>query len=153
MAGEAQNPRFSLGHAAKLVPYRASFMFISSIVLVSLLVPSTDQRLLGGSSVTASPFVIAQNEAGIPVVPHIMNAGILVGIMGNGAESLYTASRMLRTMSHQALIPEFFAKVDSRGRPNAALLTTGAIAALLTYIKLSRTCYVNHPQRRVLEET
>ncbi|KAF9893776.1 hypothetical protein FE257_009946 [Aspergillus nanangensis] len=137
MAGEAQNPRYSFGHATRLVPFRVAFIFLSSLTAITLLVPSDDNRLLGGSGVTASPFVIALNDAGVPVVPHIMNAGMVIGILGNGAETLYTASRILRTMAHQALIPEFFAKVDDRGRPRAALLITGTIAIILTYINLS----------------
>ncbi|KAL4893027.1 proline-specific permease [Aspergillus ambiguus] len=137
MGGEAQNVRYSMAHAAKLAPIRISIVFLVSISVISTLVPSNDDRLLGGSGVTASPYVIAMKDAGIRVAPHITNAAIIVSIVGSAAEALYTASRMLRTMAHQALIPEIFANVDSRGRPTMALLITGATLILLTYINLS----------------
>ena len=137
MGGEAQNPRFSMAHATKLVPFRVNFIYLLSVVCITLLVPSDDDRLLGGSSITASPFVIAVNDAGIPGIPHILNAGMITGIMAIAAESIYISSRVLRTMAHQNLVPQFLAKVDSKGRPRWSLLITCAIWLLLTYINLS----------------
>lgn len=144
MGGEAQNVRYSLAHASKLVPVRISVVFLLSISMISILVPSDDDRLMGGSGATASPYVIAMNDAGIPVIPHIVNAAILIGVIGNAAEAMYTASRILRAMAHQALIPEIFARVDSQGRPRIALLITGTIGILLTYINLSGM-FASHP--------
>lgn len=40
-------------------------------------------------------------------------------------------------MSHQRLIPNWFAKVDSKGRPVRSILLTAAFATLCTYINLS----------------
>lgn len=137
MGGEAENPRFSMGHACKLVPFRVSFFYMSCIVFITLLVPSNDQDLLGGSGITASPFVIAIQRANIPVVPDILNAGIMCGILAIAAEAVYLSSRILRTMSHQRLIPKWVAKVDSQGRPTRALYITCAMAVLCTYINLS----------------
>jgi amino acid transporter len=62
---------------------------------------------------------------------------MIVGILAIAAESIYLSSRILRTMSHQKLIPEFIAKVDSRGRPRWSLGITVVVAVLLTYINLS----------------
>lgn len=67
MGGEAKSPRYSMAHATKLVPIRVGVTFMLSIVFISLLVPENDSRLLGGSGTTASPFVIALNDAGIKV--------------------------------------------------------------------------------------
>lgn len=137
MGGEAQNPRFSMAHATKLVPFRVSFVFLACIVFITLLVSSDDKQLLGGSGITASPFVIAMQNAKIPVVPHILNAGIMAGILAIAAESVYISSRVLRTMAHQRLIPGWIAKVDKDGRPRRALYFTCAVATLLTYLNLS----------------
>lgn len=62
---------------------------------------------------------------------------MMVGILAIAAESIYLASRVLRTMAHQQLIPEFMAKVDNRGRPRWALGITIVVAVVLTYINLS----------------
>ncbi|KAF7550722.1 hypothetical protein G7Z17_g5515 [Cylindrodendrum hubeiense] len=137
MGGEAESPRFSMGHAAKLVPFRVNFVFMASVIFIGILVPSNDDRLLGGSGVTASPFIIAVNDAGISGIPDILNAGMITGILAIAAEGVYLSSRVLRTMAHQKLIPEVLAKVDSRGRPRWALAITLATSILLTYLNLT----------------
>jgi len=137
IGGEAQSPRFSMAHATKLVPFRVNIVYMVSIMFITLLVPSNDSRLLGGSGVTASPFIIAINDAGIPVLGDIINAAMMIGILAIAAESVYLSSRILRTMAHQKLIPERFAGVDSRGRPRWALGITAVVATFLTYINLN----------------
>ena len=142
MGGEAKNPRFSMAHAAQLVPYRVSFVYMVCVVFITLLVHSDDSRLLGGSGITASPFVIAIESVKIPILPSIVNAGIMCGILAIAAESIYLSSRIMRTMAHQRLIPAWFAKIDSKGRPRRALYITCTTAVILTYINLSG----RHPQ-------
>lgn len=137
LGGESQSPRFSLGHATKLVPFRVCFVYLVSVVFITVLVPSDDSRLLGGSGAAASPFVIAVQDAGIPVVADIFNSGMIVGILAISAESVYLASRILRTMAHQKLVPEYLATVDSKGRPRWSLIITSLVATALTYANLS----------------
>ncbi|KAF7544172.1 hypothetical protein G7Z17_g10160 [Cylindrodendrum hubeiense] len=137
MGGEAQSPRHAMGHATKLVPFRVGIVYMISVMFITLLVPSDDERLLGGGGVTASPFVIATLDANIPVISDILNAGMIVGILAISAESVYLASRVLRTMAHQQLVPEFIAKVDTKGRPRWALAITCAVGIILTYINLA----------------
>lgn len=69
-----------------------------------------------------------------------MNACMIIGILAIAAESVYLASRVLRTMAHQKLIPELIARVDAQGRPVWSLVITGATALLLTYLNLNGTC-------------
>ncbi|KAE8343871.1 hypothetical protein BDV24DRAFT_149438 [Aspergillus arachidicola] len=137
MGGEAESPRFSMAHATKLVPFRVNFIYMFSIVFIAILVPSSDDRLLSGSGVAASPFVIAVQDAGIPVVPSILNAGMICGVLAISAEGVYLPSRVLRTMAHQRLIPEVLAKVDSRGRPRWALVITSVFSVIISYIQLA----------------
>ena len=137
IGGEAENPRYSMAHATKLVPFRVNFIYMISIVFITILVPSDDDRLLGGSGVAASPFVIAIQDSGIKGLPDLLNVGIVCGLLAIAAESIYIASRILRTMSHQKIIPEFFAKVDSKGRPRMSLIVTCVVGVFLAYINLS----------------
>lgn len=137
MGGEAQSPRFSMAHAVKLVPYRVTFIYMMAVIFITLLVPSDDERLLGGGGVTASPFVISVIDAGIPVLPDIMNAAMIFSILAIGAESVYLSSRILREMAHKKLIPEYFATVDSQGRPRWALAITCGLGIFLSYLSLS----------------
>lgn len=144
MGGEAQNPRFSMAHAAKLVPVRVAVFYLVGVSLITVLVPSTDSRLMGNTDSPTSPFIIPVEGAGIPVVPSIINAGLIVVVLAMSAESIYLSSRVLRTMAHQRLIPEVLARVDSRGRPRWALFITGLTGVFLTYINLSRASS-HHP--------
>ncbi|KAL2416594.1 Amino-acid permease GAP1 [Exophiala dermatitidis] len=137
IGGEAQSPRFSMAHATKLVPFRVNVVYMLSVIFVTLLVRSDDDHLLGGSGIAASPFIIAVRDVGIPGIGHVLNSGMIVGILAISAESIYLCSRVLRTMAHQKLIPEAWAKVDSAGRPRWALLISTIVGVALTYIQLS----------------
>ena len=137
LAGEAKSPRYSVGHAAFLIPIRVSAIYLSSIVFISILVSADSPSLYGASGVAASPFVIALNEAGITGLPDFLNCVILVAVSSIGAESIFIASRMLRFMSHQKLIPQWVAQVDSKGRPRWAIVITIIAAIALTYCNLS----------------
>ncbi|ETI21011.1 hypothetical protein G647_07354 [Cladophialophora carrionii CBS 160.54] len=137
IGGEAKNPRYSMAHATKLVPFRVNFIYMVSIIFITILVPSNDDRLLGGSGVAASPFVIAIQDSGIPGIASLLNAGMMCGVLAIAAESVYLSSRILRTMAHQRLVPERLARVDSKGRPRLALLITCLTATFLGYIQLS----------------
>lgn len=137
LAGESKTPRFSIARAVLLIPIRVAVFYLLSMTFIGLIVPATHERLLGGSGVAASPFVIAIQDAGIPGLPDLLNAVILFAVASIAAESIFIASRILRTMAHQRLIHPFIAKVDGRGRPIVALGITGVVAVLLTYINLS----------------
>ncbi|KAK1532036.1 uncharacterized protein CCOS01_04019 [Colletotrichum costaricense] len=137
MGGEADSPRFSMAHATKLVPFRVNFIYMLSVIFITILVPSDDERLLGGSSVSASPFVIAVESSGIRGISSLLNAGMMCGVLAIAAESVYLSSRVLRSMSHQKLISGRLARVDDKGRPRLALLVTCIVAAVLSYIQLS----------------
>lgn len=137
MGGEASSPRYSMAHSANLVPWRVGVFYLVSTVLVSIIVPSNDDRLLGGSGVAASPFVIAVEDAGIKAIPDIINIGMIIGIIAIALECIFLPSRILRTMALQKLLPSFIANVDERGRPRWALTITAILAVILTYMSLS----------------
>ncbi|KAJ5503484.1 Amino acid/polyamine transporter I [Penicillium fimorum] len=137
MGGEAESPRYSMAHSANLIPWRVAVFYLLSTVLVSIIVPSDDPRLLGGSGVAASPFVISVQDAGIKVVPDLINICIIIGVLAIALECIFLPSRILRTMALQKLLPAFIAKVDERGRPRWALTITALAAVLLTYMSLS----------------
>ncbi|KAJ5725154.1 uncharacterized protein N7483_006511 [Penicillium malachiteum] len=137
LAGESKSPRFSVGHAVFLIPIRVTVFYLTSVVLIGLLVSPSNPNLLGSSGVAASPFVIAINQAGIKGLPDFLNVIIMFAVAAIAAESFYIASRILQTMSHQGLISAWVAKVDSRGRPRVSLAITGALSVILTYINLS----------------
>ncbi|KAL4910982.1 hypothetical protein BDW74DRAFT_184559 [Aspergillus multicolor] len=137
LAGESKSPRFSVAHAVFLIPIRVSVFYLVSVVLIGILISPSNENLLGGSGVAASPFVIAINQSGIKGLPDFLNVAIIFAVAAIAAESFFIASRILQSMAHQGLIPAVVSKVDSRGRPRVALGITGALAITLTYINLS----------------
>ncbi|CAN8103343.1 unnamed protein product [Discula destructiva] len=137
LAGEAKSPRYSVGHAAFLVPIRVTIIYLLSIVFITLLVSPDNENLFGGSGIAASPFVFALNESGIPGLPEFLNVFILFAVSSIGAESIFVGSRMLRAMSHQKLIPEWVAAADAQGRPRWAVGITCVSAIALTYCNMS----------------
>ncbi|GAT20951.1 proline-specific permease [Aspergillus luchuensis] len=137
MAGEAESPHYSMARSANFVPWRVGIFYLVSVVLISLVVDSDDSRLINGSSVVSSPFVIAAQDAGISGVPDLINACIILGILALSLECIYLPSRILRTMSLQGLLPAFIAKVDKIGRPRWALTFTAVAGTVLTYLSLS----------------
>lgn len=90
--------------------------------MVGLLVPYNDERLLGSSSAdaTASPFVIAVRNAGIKVLPSIINAVIMIAVLSVGNSSVYGSSRILAAMAEHGQAPQILGYIDKRGRPLVA---------------------------------
>lgn len=80
--GEAQNPRRTIPRAIRLTFYRIVFFYVLSVFLLGMLVPYDSPELVAANkksnSATASPFVVAIVLSGIPYLPGILNACILI---------------------------------------------------------------------------
>lgn len=129
-ASETMNPRKSLPKATKQVFWRITIFYILTAIVIGCLVPFDNPSLLSGSGVTASPFVIAINAGGIKVLPHIMNAVILLAVISVGNSSVYGCSRTLASLAVQGLIPKIFGYIDRAGRPIVSVAFTCLIGLL-----------------------
>lgn len=129
-ASETENPGKTLPKATKQVFWRIALFYFTSSVVIGLLVPYTDDQLLNGSGISASPFVIAINNGGIKVVPHIMNAIVLIAVLSVGNSSVYGCSRTIASLAVQGLIPRIFGYIDRGGRPLVAILFTNLVGLL-----------------------
>ncbi|KAI5784970.1 amino acid permease/ SLC12A domain-containing protein [Pyronema domesticum] len=138
-AAETANPRKSLPTAIKQVFWRITLFYIVSLTLVGLLVPYTEPRLLqeGSANAAASPFVIAIRNAGIKVLPSVMNTVIMIAVLSVGNSSVYGSSRTLAALAEQGQAPLIFAYVDRRGRPMAGIILS-AVLGLLSYISVNK---------------
>lgn len=116
-AAETKNPRRSLPKATKQVFWRIFIFYICTAIVIGCLVPYTNEQLFTGDGVTASPFVIAIQNGGIKVLPHIMNAVILVAVISLGNSSVYGCSRSLASLAAQGLVPSILGYIDRKGRP------------------------------------
>lgn len=118
-ASEQENPRKSIPNACKKVIYRILLIYMLSTIIVCFLVPYNSDQLLGSgkSGSNASPFVIAVASHGVKVVPHLINAVILISVISVGNSSLYSAPRLLLSLSEQGYAPKFLNYIDREGRP------------------------------------
>ena len=128
--GEAQNPRKTIPRAIKLTFYRILFFYVLSVFFLGMLVPYNDQKLIDANkknaSARASPFVLAIENAGIKVLPPLLNACILLFTFSASNSDLYIASRTMYGLAERGHAPKIFRWTDKRGVPVPAL----AISAL-----------------------
>lgn len=138
--GEAQNPRKTIPRAIKLTFYRIVFFYVISVLLVGTLVPYDHPRLeeanSAGTSSAASPFVLAIEIAGIPALPHILNACILLFVFSAANSDLYIATRTIYGLAKEGKAPRILTKTDRRGVPFVALGLC-ALIACIAYMNVS----------------
>lgn len=122
-AAETENPRKSLPTAVKQVFWRISLFYVVSLTVVGLLVPYNDPRLLnsGSANAAASPFVISIQNAGIEVLPSIMNCVILIAVISVGNSAIFGSSRTLAALADQGQAPKILGYIDRKGRPLVAI--------------------------------
>lgn len=82
-AGEIVNPRRTIPRVAKLIFYRLVGFYFIGVLCVGIICSSRDPRLMGAladgaSGAAASPWVIGIENLGIRVLPHIINAAIML---------------------------------------------------------------------------
>ncbi|KAJ5217934.1 uncharacterized protein N7498_000033 [Penicillium cinerascens] len=138
-AGEAQRPRWDMPRACKNLFMRIIVFYGASTIFLGILVPYNNPRLLATGTVAASPFAIALVNAGIRVLPDILNAIIILGLVTLGVESVYVSSRVMTAMSTMGMIPRVFSRLDRQGRPYWSLLFTAAWSTTMTFINCSNT--------------
>lgn len=144
-AAEAKNPRKALPKAAKQVFFRIAIFYIINLLLVGLNVAYNDPRLLGsgeaasvGVDSAASPFVLAIVDAGIPVLPSIINSVVLISSISVANSCVYASTRTLQALALTKRAPAFFAYVDKSGRPVWCVVVQ-LLIGFIAYIQLAST--------------
>ncbi|CCK72301.1 branched-chain amino acid permease BAP2 KNAG_0J02200 [Huiozyma naganishii CBS 8797] len=129
---EQENPRKSTPIAAKQSIYRILVIYLLTMILIGFTVPFNDDQLMGagGSATHASPYVLAASIHGVRVVPHIINAVILIAVISVANSSLYAAPRLLCSLAEQGYAPKFMTYVDREGRPLYALLACAVFGVI-----------------------
>ena len=110
---------------------------------LSVLVPYNEPLLLNGhEDASASPFVIAIQNAGIVGLPSVINAVILLAAWSAGNSDVYAASRTLYALALQDQAPRVFRRCTKNGLPIWCVLVTSAFGAL---------CYMNTGGAKAVE--
>lgn len=137
-AGETVAPRRNIPKAAGRFIYRLAIFYGLGSLFIGIIVPSDDERLLGGSDASSSPFVIGIQRAGIGSLNHVINAAVLTSAWSAGNAFLYSGSRILYGMALNGEAPKIFGRTSKKGVPYVAVLATWAVG-LLAYLNVSNT--------------
>lgn len=140
-AGEAENPRHVMPRAYNAVFYRLTAFFVLGSLCVGILVPYNDAELSAAfknaePGAAASPYVVAMNRLGIPVLPHIVNAMVLTAAFSAGNSYVYCASRSLYGLALEGKAPRFFTVCTKKGVPLYCVVAV-LLIALLSFLQLS----------------
>lgn len=140
-AGEARNPRKTVPIAIKRVFFRILIFYVLGSFAIGLLLPYNDPQLFemlvdGVKNANASPFVIAINRAGIPGLPSVLNAVILISAWSAGNSDVYTSSRTLYALALENKAPRIFLACTKNGIPYNAIIGTGSLG-FLSYLNCS----------------
>ncbi|VUC24931.1 unnamed protein product [Clonostachys rosea] len=135
-AGETVAPRRNIPKAARRFIWRLAIFYGVSSLLIGILVPYNEKALGSAGNASASPWVIGIQNAGIPVLNHIINACILTSAWSAGNSFLYSGSRILYSLSLSGQAPKIFSRTNAKGVPWIAVLATWTIG-LLAFLNVS----------------
>lgn len=122
-AAEAKRPSIYIKTAFKTVYLRFGMFFILGALCVGIVVPYDDPvltRLIASGdtgTASASPYVIAMNNLGVEVVPHITNALMLTSIFSAGNTYTYAATRSLYGLALEGRAPRILQYCTRNGVP------------------------------------
>lgn len=127
-AAESDDPRRQIVRATRSVIWRISLFYLGSIFLVAAIVPWDDPLLREHGS-----YQRAMELIGISNAKAIIDVIVLVSVASCLNSALYTASRMLFSLSRRQDAPAFLQRTDAGGTPCAAVLAS-TVFGFLTVI-------------------
>ncbi|KAI1265861.1 arginine transporter [Xylariaceae sp. FL1019] len=138
-AGEIGDPAKNLPSAIKWTFWMIVSLFVGVIFFIGITVPADNGELLSSTSdASASPLVIAAKLAGVPVLPHIINAVLLTAVLSAANSNVYSSSRILVGLANEGHAPQIFARTNRFGTPHYAVAVSAAIG-LLGFLNLSES--------------
>lgn len=140
-SSECKDQRRNIMKASKRFVWRLMFFYILGALSISVIVASNDPALTsalasGKPGAGSSPFVIGIQNAGIKILPHIINACILTSAWSAGNAFMFASSRSLLTMASNGQAPKIFGKINRFGVPWVAV-TFSALISCLAYLNVS----------------
>ncbi|WP_413809486.1 amino acid permease [Streptomyces sp. OE57] len=130
-AGESEDPQRAVTKATNSVIWRIAVFYLGSIFVVVTLLPWDSKAIADKGS-----YVAALDSVGIPHAGDIMNVIVLTAVLSCLNSGLYTASRMAFSLGQRGDAPAAFARTNSRGVPQAAILGSvvfGFVAVWFNY--------------------
>lgn len=139
--GECQRPRHNISKASRRFIYRLVIFYIFGVFVITVTVPYNDSSLIGAiddgaSGARASPFVVGIQNAGIPVLNHIVNAVIFMSALSAGNSFLFAGSRALVNLAKEGSAPKCFLKTNRFGVPYYSVSLVG-VFGLLAFLNVN----------------
>ncbi|KAG6045040.1 hypothetical protein E4U39_002781 [Claviceps sp. Clav50 group G5] len=139
---ETQNPRQNIPKAAKRVFWRIFLFYLATVFCIGLIVSSADKALTARTGdAGASPFAIAATNAGIKVVPSIINAIVVTSAWSAGNSAMLVGTRTLYGLALDGHAPPFFKRTNRFGTPWISVAAVGSFM-FLGYLTLSSAASV-----------
>lgn len=146
-AGEARRPFTTMPSAFRSVFYRVTTFFVLGALCVGILVRYDDPTLVaairdGKSGASASPYVIAMANLGIPkesFLPNLVNALILTAAFSAGNSYTYCASRTLYGLALRGHAPKIFSYCTERGKVPIFCVAVSLMFGCLSFLQLGRS--------------
>lgn len=129
-AGESADPAHAVRSAVRSVVWRILVFYLGSIAIVVTLLPWDD------ASIAKSPYVAVLDRIGLPAAGVVMDLIVLTSVLSCLNSGLYTASRMVFSLSTRADAPAALSVISKRGVPTAAVLVStvvGFITVVFNY--------------------
>lgn len=123
LAAESKNPQVQIKKACNLVIARIALFYIVSIFLVLCIVPWNDPGLN-----EMGTFQYVLYKLNVPGSRLVMDLIVFVAVTSVLNSGLYTASRMLFSLSQRGDAPQVLARVSSNGVPRYAVLACTVVA-------------------------
>ncbi|MFG2191642.1 amino acid permease [Streptomyces sp. NPDC048639] len=130
-AGESEDPQRAVTKATNSVIWRIAVFYLGSIFVVVTLLPWDSKAIADHGS-----YVAALESIGIPHAGQVMNVIVLTAVLSCLNSGLYTASRMAFSLGKRRDAPKAFARTNSRGVPQAAIIGSvifGFVAVFFNY--------------------
>ncbi|MGY3566617.1 amino acid permease [Sinomonas sp. RB5] len=130
-AGESADPVTAVRKAVNSTVWRILVFYIGSMAIVVTLLPWDD------ASVAKSPYVAVIERFGIPGAGTIMDIVVLTSVLSCLNSGLYTASRMIFSLSRRGDAPSSWSRISTRGVPVRSVLVStvvGFVTVGLNYL-------------------
>lgn len=121
-AAESAEPEKAVAESMQSVIWRVLIFYVGSIFLVVCIVPWNDGDRM------SRPYVSVLEALRVPGAATAMSLVILTAVLSALNSGLFASSRMLMALAAKGDAPGWFARIDRRGVPVAALLAGTAFA-------------------------
>ena len=123
-AGETQDARTVMPKAIRTVVFRLVVFYVGSVLLFTLLMPTTSY------AAGESPFVTFFGAIGVEGADIIMNLVVLTAVLSSLNAGLYSTGRILHSMAVSGSAPAALARMNRAGVPYMGIAVTAVVTAI-----------------------